>query len=313
MNPPTRWIVTGGAGFLGTNLVNRLSATDGEVVVLSRQVPRWPFIHRGVRVIEQDIREVEAYRHELIPGSVVVHLASASYPGKAETAIESDIQDNLLGTIRLAQACADQGVRAFVFLSSGGAVYGNQSASPIREDVSLQPISAYGAMKISIEQYLRIISTLRGLPVALIRAGNPFGEWHDGQRQGAINVFLRKIAQGEPIEVWGSGDQVRDFIPVEDVADAIRAVGINFMAGCEAYNVGSGIGRSLTQVLSDLARVTGGAPVITHLPARAVDVTSNVLDISKIHAEFGWEPRTSYEDALKKAWEWTRRTWPKTA
>jgi UDP-glucose 4-epimerase len=304
--PPTRWILTGGSGFLGTNFLHASKPEDGEIVVISRHASRWPVARPWIRSIEQDVREIESFRHELLPGSVVVHFASGSYPGKAEKMIESDIQDNVLGTIRLAQACADQGVRSFVFLSSGGSVYGNQTMSPIPEDASPLPISAYGAMKLTIEHYLYIIHHLKGLPVVSLRVGNCFGRWHSGSGQGAVNVFLKKVLERQPIEIWGDGEQIRDYISAEDVCEAIRCVGLQFLSGYDAFNVGTGTGHSLNDILSRIKQATGMAPNVSYFPARSVDVQSNILDTTKIRERFGWQPARPFDAALADVWEWVQ-------
>ncbi|MBU1349032.1 NAD-dependent epimerase/dehydratase family protein [Patescibacteria group bacterium] len=306
MSLPSRWVIVGASGFLGTNLLHALAPEDGEVVAIDRRAARWPVIRDGIRYLERDSREVESYREELVPGAVVVHMASVSYPGKAEQLIESDIQDNVLGTIRLAQVCADRGVRSFIFISSGGAVYGDVSTSPIPEDALTRPVSAYGAMKVSIEHYLHINHHLRGLPVACLRPSNPFGLWHGGSGQGAVNVFLAKMLRGGTIDIWGDGSQVRDFVAAEDVVSAIRTVGLLFASGSETFNVGSGIGRSITEILSETQRVAGVTADIRYLPARSVDVRTNVLDIRKMKERFGWEPTVPFEVALSRACDWSR-------
>lgn len=302
-----RWIITGGAGFLGTNLVQSLSPEEGEVLVIDRFQPRWKVDRPNVRYIEQDVREVESYKHELLPGSVVVHMASNTYPGKAEKAIESDIQDNLLTAVRLANACVDAGVKSFIFLSSGGAIYGDQTTFPIKEDARLSPVSAYGAMKVSVEYYLTVIHHLHGLPTALLRVANPFGQWHRGTGQGAVNVFMKNILDGKTIEIWGAGEQIRDYIPARDVAESIRVVGLGFDAGCEAFNVGTGQGRTLLEILSALEKITGLKPQIIYKPSRGVDVDKNIIDASKIYERFGWKSTTDFETALCETWDWVKR------
>ncbi|MFH1078535.1 MAG: NAD-dependent epimerase/dehydratase family protein [Patescibacteria group bacterium] len=306
MQPPSRWVVIGSSGFLGTNLLRALAPEDGEVIAIDRRPARWPVVREGIQYLERDSREVESYRDMLVPGSVVVHMASISYPGKAEQLIETDIQDNVLGTIRLAQACADRDVRAFIFISSGGAVYGDASCSPIAEDAPTRPVSAYGAMKVSIEHYLHINHHLKGLPVACLRPSNPFGRWHGGSGQGAVNVFLAKMLRASPIDIWGDGSQVRDFVAVEDVVSAIRTVGLSFTSGSETFNVGSGVGRSVAEILEETQRVAGVRAEIRFLPSRPVDVRSNVLDIRKMKECFSWEPTVPFEDALARTCEWSR-------
>lgn len=303
---PSRWIITGGSGFLGANFINSLHDDDGEVVVIDRYASRWPSLRAGLRQVEQDVREVESYADELIKDSVVVHMASSSYPGKAEKVIESDIQDNVLGTVRLAQACADRGVGTFIFLSSGGAIYGDQPATPIKEDANPKPISAYGAMKLTIEHYLSIIHNLRGLPIACLRVSNPFGKWHKGTGQGAINVFMQNVLNGKEIEIWGEGEQLRDYIPAQDVANAIRTVGLRFGSGCEAFNIGTGSGRTLKDVLSEIEKISHQAPKVSFLPARSVDVASNILDSSKMREWFGWQSATPFSTAMEETWNWVK-------
>lgn len=302
--PVRKWIITGGAGFLGTNFLQSSTPEDGEIVVLDRRISKWQVVKPWIRYIDQDVREIEAFRSELEPNSVVVHMASVSYPGKAEHMIESDIQDNVLGTFRFANACADQGVGAFLFLSSGGAIYGDQPMSPIPEEANPKPKSAYGAMKLATEHYLRIINQLRGLPIANLRVANPFGPWHPGVGQGAINVFLHKIINGEEIQIWGDGEQVRDYIPVADACDAIRTIGKKFKQGCEAYNIGTGEGRTLNEVLRVAGVVTGKVPNVKFSQGRVVDVDSNVLDPAKINTQFGCRSETSFDRALEKTCEW---------
>ncbi len=304
---PTRIIVTGGAGFLGTNFLQGAVPTDAEIVVISRHQARWPVQRPNIRYIEQDIRELESYRNELIPGSVVIHMASSTYPGKAEKVIESDIQDNVLGTVRLAQACAEAGVAHFIYLSSGGAIYGDQGVSPIPETAPTVPVSAYGVMKLTVEHYLRVIHNLRGLSVTCLRVSNPFGPWHDGLRQGAINVFLHKAMHGEPIEIWGDGSQVRDFIPVEDVTRVLWMIVRQPRTGYEIYNIGTGKGRSVNEMLEALRLVLKRDIPVKHAPARAVDVAANVLDISKAERELGWKPEADFQASLVALADWASK------
>jgi UDP-glucose 4-epimerase len=304
VSPPIRWVLTGGVGFLGTNLVHALRPEDGEIVIIDRFVPPQEARIPNVTYVEQDVREVEAYRDWIVPGSVIVHMASSSYPGKAERIIEADIQDNIVGTIRLANVSADRGASAFLFFSSGGAIYGNQPSRPVREDANPSPISTYGVMKLATEHYLRVIQTLRGLPVALLRIGNPFGRWHRGEGQGFINVAFEHLRSGKPLEIWGDGSQTRDFVFADDVLGAVRAVGLGFREGCEAFNIGTGVGRSLNEMIDLAGDVSGIRPVVHRLEKRIVDVSENALECGKIKAAFGWAPNTDLKEAMRTTWEW---------
>jgi UDP-glucose 4-epimerase len=303
-NTPTRWILTGGVGFLGTNLVHALRPEDGEIVVIDRSIPHGSLRLPTVQYVEQDVREVESYREWIIPGSVVVHMAASPYPGKAERIIESDIQDNILGTIRLANACVDQCASTLIFFSSGGALYGEQHIQPIREDANPLPISTYGVMKLATEHYLRMGHMLQTLPVAMLRIGNPYGCWHRGQGQGFVNIMFERLRRGKPIIVWGDGSQTRDFIFADDAVRAVRAIGLGFREGCEAFNIGTGIGRSINEMIDLAGAISGIQPIVQRLPKRIVDVTANALDCGKIKSQFDWAPIIDIRDAMRTTWEW---------
>ncbi len=305
-SPPRRWLITGGGGFLGQNLVRVLRPEDGEVVVVARHAPYWPLPSR-VQCLECDVRDVDAYRSFIDPETVVVHLASSSYPGRAELMLEADIQDNILATVRLANACADAHARAFLFASTGGALYGDQGRTAIAESAPTRPVSAYGVLKLSSEHYLRVLNELRGLPIAFLRMSNPFGLWHGRRAQGALNVFAERVRAGEPIDLWGDGSHVRDYVFAEDVAHAIRAVGLGFRSGCEAYHIGSGEGQTLAQMIDALFSFTGRRVPVRSLPRRPVDVAYNVLDCTKIRDAFGWTASTPFVDGMRRTWEWTCR------
>ena len=302
-----RVIVTGGSGFLGTNFLRGMGDRDVEIVVISRRRAQWQVSDPRIRYVEQDVRDLETYRAELTRGSTVIHMASTTYPGSAEKVIESEVQDNVLSSVRLAQACAEAGVAHFIFLSSGGAIYGDQDVSPIPESAHEMPISAYGVMKLSIEHYLRVLNRLRGLRVTSARVGNPFGPWHDGHGQGAINVFLYKALHGESIEIWGDGSQVRDYIPVEDVTTALWAMVDHVPEHFEVYNIGTGVGRTLKQVMEDIGAALEKEINARFSAGRLVDVHSNVLDVRKAKEMLGWEPKMDYQKALTELVLWAKK------
>lgn len=300
------WLIIGGGGFIGTNLLYALADVDADIQVLTRNRPAWQVHGPNIKYIEQDARELDAYRELIQPGSIVIHLASSTYPGKAEKALQADLQDNVLATVRLAQACLEKNVERFIFISSGGAIYGNSdNPTPHSEHDVLEPISAYGVMKMTTEHYLRILSNLYGLRVSILRIANPYGPWHRGRGQGALNVFLEKIRLGEPIEIWGDGQQVRDFVYIGDAVKAIKLAALaQNRPAFDVFNVGSGTGRSLLEILNHLKKITGMEPNVRYLPIRAVDVNYNVLDTKHIQDALGWVPETKFETGLESTWEW---------
>lgn len=300
------WILIGGAGFLGTNLAKMLAVRGEQCIIVDRMHPRWSHDDTLVSFVEADVRDPGAYRSVIKPGSIVVHMAANTYPGKSDGMLESEIEDDALPTVRIANVCADIGAAAFLFCSSGGAIYGEQEVFPIHERVLPVPKSTHGAMKLATEHYLHIISSVRSLPIAMLRIANPYGPWHGGKRQGIVNVAMMAMLKNEPIEIFGDGLNERDYIFTEDVMSAMIAVGMKFRSGCEAFNVGTGTSKTILEMLELISHISGIHPEVRMTPDRGVDVRRNVLDASKIRAATGWYPEVSLEEGLRKTWNWAR-------
>lgn len=309
MTPDTgkRWILIGGSGFLGTNLAKVLSSKGERCLIIDRHPPRWPHDENLVSHVEADVRDPNACRALIEPGSIVVHMAASTYPGKSNGLLEAEIQDDALPTVQLANACADVGADAFLFCSSGGAIYGDQESLPIHERTLPAPKSTHGAMKLATEHYLHIISSVRSLPVAFLRIANPYGPWHGGKRQGIVNVAMMSMLRNEPIELYGDGLNERDYIFTEDVSRAIISVGKTFRNGCEAFNIGTGVSRTLLEMLDIISSITGISPEVRMIPDRGVDVRRNALDCMKIQQHVGWIPEVFLEDGLRQTWDWVQR------
>lgn len=299
----TPWVLIGGSGFLGTNLTHELISRGQSFIIIDRFPPRLD-LPEGSRFFEADVREFGVYASLIQSGSVVVHLAANSYPGASERMLETEIQDDVLPLIRIANHCADVGAAALLFCSSGGAIYGDQDIIPIPEETMLWPKSAHGVMKLTSEHYLRVISMMKGLSIALLRISNPYGLWHSGKKQGIVNVLMSSILRGDPIELYGDGLQARDYLFSSDVASAMYRIGASFRGGSEAFNIGSGIPRTLEDVIQRIFVVTEREVEVVRRNARIVDVRTNALDISKMQKWFGWNPETSFDEGLRKTWEW---------
>jgi len=237
---------------------------------------------------------------------VVFHLISTSVPSTAQADRVLDVQRNLIPSIALMDACVKHNVKKLTFISSGGTVYGLDVAVPTPEDAATNPISAYGATKLAIEKYMGMYSAVYGLSTAIVRLSNPYGRHQTSKNnQGAIRVFMDKMLAGEPISIWGAGDVVRDYIYIDDVSDAL--IKISETEKLHAiYNVGTGRGHDLLQVIAELEKVMDTPARINYLPKRPVDVPTNVLDISKAKREIGWVPRVSLRSGLETMYEWVR-------
>ncbi|RME80500.1 MAG: NAD-dependent epimerase/dehydratase family protein [Caldilineae bacterium] len=312
--PPVRCLVTGGCGFIGSHLVSLLAEQGHEVLVYDRTPPPADL---------QTLPNVRFRQGELIPLlqrpdslrgiQVVFHLAWAHEPESATRHPVGDIEANLVMTVRLLQACVEQGVRRIVFSSTGGAIYGPVRSLPVSEDHPTRPISAYGVTKLAAEKYIQLYHHLHGLEHIILRPSvcygprqNPFG------RQGAVAVFIGRILSGHPIVIFGDGDTiVRDFFHVRDLAHAFLAA-MHASADRAIINVGGGVGITLNQILHHLSQVADSRyPIsVQSAPPRPFDVPRLVLDISRARRLLGWQPRITLEEGLAQTWAWYEKTWP---
>lgn len=299
-------LVLGGGGFIGSHVVDHLARAGHRVRLLDLRPNPHADPPAGVECIWADWTDAPALDRALTGVKAVVHLIGTTWPGRGDGNWAADVRGELAASIRLFQACADNGVRRVVFLSSGGTVYGIPSRIPINEDHPTRPICAYGGLKLAIEHYLHLSHHVSGLEYVILRGANVYGERHDLNRsQGAVNVFLRRLARNEPIELWGDGRVIRDYLYVGDL---VRAIGLALTTPLQAgvFNVGSGQGVALTDLLAACAVETGLTPQIQVRPGRGCDVPANVLAIDRIRAELGWRPEVTLADGLARTWRWTK-------
>jgi len=297
-------LVLGSGGFLGSHLVEILLAADHEVVAYGRSMPgliplQWRE-HPRLTMLQGVFDDPDAMAHGLEDCDAAVHLVSGSLPQTSNLDPIGDVEFNLIGTLRFLALARKAGLQRLIFVSSGGTVYGKPQQVPIPEHHPTLPICSYGITKLSIEQHLALEHELHGLGYRIIRLANPYGERQRTQAtQGAIAVFLGKVLRGEPIELWGDGSTVRDFIHVTDSMAAVMAL-LSYEGDERVFNVGSGEGYSLIRVLETIEGVTGISPKLTMGPARSCDVASNVLCIEKARLELQWQPLISLEEGIRR-------------
>jgi UDP-glucose 4-epimerase len=296
-------VVLGGAGFIGSHLVERLLAAGHAVRVfdLADPGPSGGFPRRGdVEWVRGDFLEAEDARRAIAGCGAAFHLAWTSLPKSSNEDPAADVEHNIAGTVRVLEAWRRAGGGKFVFISSGGTVYGVPRTVPITEEHPTNPLSSYGITKLAIEKYLELYRVLHALDYCVLRVANPYGERQRiASGQGAVTTFLHRAHRGEPIDIWGDGHVVRDYLYVGDVADAlVRALA--YKGERRVINVGSGIGRDLNEVVAAIERVLGRPVARRHTPGRNFDVPANVLDISVARAELGWQPATAFEDGLAR-------------
>lgn len=290
-------LVLGGASFIGSALIERLIKLGYSITAIDRY---WPRKDPNVACIVGDVFD-PALLDETMPGhDVVIHLVSTTVPATSNKSPIFDCETNVIGTLRILDAMVENGLGNIIFASSGGTAYGIPDVQPINELSANFPISAYGIGKVTIEKYLYLYSYLYGLHATSLRISNPFGPGQDPEKgQGVIAAFTYRAIRNLPIEIWGDGSVVRDFIYIDDVVDA-------FVASIESnklftiLNIGLEKGYSLLDVL-DLLQVKLGHNIpVEFRPSRNCDVPSIILDTQKAQSEIGWTPQHSFEQGLEK-------------
>lgn len=295
-------LVFGGAGFIGKHLCSRLAFLGHRVRVFNRPSlsGNWPDI-AGVEWLPGDFTNPEETASVLDGAEVVFHLVSTTLPKSSNDSPVVDLKDNVVSTLHLLDRVVKMKKRPkIVFISSGGTIYGIPRQIPIPEIHPIDPICAYGVGKLSIEKYLSLYRYLHGLEYRILRIANPYGENQSVfSGQGAISVFLKKAFQEETIEIWGDGSVIRDYIYIDDAIDSLIKI-INY-DGCERiFNIGSGQGYSLNNLVKMIEQLLGKHVERRYLPSRQFDVPVNVLDIALAQNELEWSPKTSLYDGLQK-------------
>lgn len=300
--------VIGGAGFIGRAVVAELLAQGRQVLVLGREPAPEPPLPAGVRYVHSPADDGGAALKQAL-GEVdeVVDLAYATVPGTSFQDPVNDILVNLPEAVRLFELAATLPLKKFVWISSGGTVYGRTTAEHIPETHPTLPLSPYGITKLAIEKYAHMYFESKSLPIVCVRPSNAFGE---GQRtysgQGFIATAVASILDGRALTLFGEQGTIRDYLHVADVAAGIVAALLHGRPG-EVYNLGSSQGLTNRQVLdylAPLAAETGHAVQINVQPPRPFDVPANVLDCTKLRAETGWQPRLTFAQALAQTWAW---------
>lgn len=250
----------------------------------------------------------EADQQKAVAGvSVVFHLISTTIPATSNRNPLYDVETNMITSVRLLDLAREAGVSRVVFLSSGGTVYGRPERLPIPEDHPTEPLVSYGVVKLAVEKYVALYHRLHGMSYRILRLSNPYGPRQDtAGAQGAASVFLDRAHAGRPIEIWGDGSVVRDYIYVDDAVEGILAATASG-GDTGLYNIGSGRGVSLTELVEAIAGVAGRKLEVRYEESRPFDVPANVLDIGRAERELGWVPRTSLAEGLRRTWEWLER------
>jgi UDP-glucose 4-epimerase len=298
-----RALVTGGAGFIGSHIAQRLLGAGHEVVVLdnfsSGSRANVLAIGSGARVVEGDVRDLSVVEASAFSCEVVFHQAAiVSVPYSVEHPQEShDV--NIQGTLNVLQAARKVGARRLVFASSA-AIYGEEPTLPKTETMRPEPMSPYGVEKITGEHYLATWSKLFGVETVALRYFNVFGPRQDPRSpySGVISVFVDRILGGRPITFFGDGSQCRDFVYVANVVDANLLAATRPGVSGRAYNVACGKRTTLVELASLVERAAGRTVERVFAEPRAGDIRESVADIARARAELGYSPAITVEAGL---------------
>ena len=307
-------LLFGGAGFIGTNLAIHLSQDpQNEITVADRDSSFFRHIEKlGLPNVQTAVFDFSADGNfdSLLAGQdIVYHLVSTSMPTNSNRHIPEELKANVLLSANLFEACVCQKIGKLVFISSGGTVYGKESACPLSEETPTNPISSYGVQKITIEKLLYLYHYIHGLDYRIIRLANPYGPYQRPNGVlGVVTTFVWKAIRSEWIEVYGDGSVVRDFIYIDDAIRGILNI-VNGNGRKHVYNLGSGRGINIRQVLETIEKVLNRPMNVKYTEARPVDVPVNYLDISRYEKEFGPLNPISLEEGIRKTAEFMRTTW----
>jgi UDP-glucose 4-epimerase len=298
------YVVIGANGFLGSHLVDALVRSGRRVRAFDRFSARPRFAtSNAVDLIQGDFLNRADVVEAVDGASTVFHFLSSSTPATAVGDVGYDLRTNVLPTLELLDICASAGVERFFFASSGGTVYGRTlSDQPSCEGSPTRPISPYGVGKVVIETHLDYFRRERALETVALRIANPYGPRQDGKRaQGLIPIALRHVRDGEPVRLFGDGTMVRDYLHVEDLMTMLMRV-VDGPARYGVYNLGSGEGISVAQVLDVIRHVTATDFVVERCDQPRTFVPSAVLDVARFEAEFGPRVHRSLYEGIEQVW-----------
>lgn len=303
-----RCLVLGGNGFLGSWVVDQLVERGHEVTVFDRFTrAEANYTSEGVRAVVGQFEDPEALRAALAGQDYLFHFLSTTTPMTAESAPTLDLSTNVAYSVTLFELAVAAGVSRVYFASTGGAMYGNSETERLAEATVPAPVSPYAIGKLAIEGYLRYYGRTHGLESVTYRISNPYGpRQHPHKKQGVIPIFLERIARGETLDVVGTGSSIRDYLYAEDAARMIVDT-VDRTVDHSLYNIASGIGVSLDEIV-DLARDITGMPVkIEHRPAPTTFMEKVVLDPSRYRGEFGDRVLVPLREGMTRTWHDTRR------
>ena len=311
-----RLLVAGGAGFIGSHIVDAALAAGWAVeVVDDLSTGKRENLPAGVKLHRLDVRGPEARRLVAEGGFDLLNIQAAQVDVRVSVRDpHRDLDINILGLTNLLEGVAAGGIRRVVWASSGGVLYGDADTIPSPEATAKRPVSPYGVSKLAGEHILRVMGALRGFEVAALRYANVYGPRQDPHGEaGVCAIFGGRLLGGEGLTVFGTGAQTRDYVFVTDVARAnLRALTVPLPApdgdpDTIAFNIGTGVETTVLALAELMGKAAGVAPQVTLAPARAGELDRSCLDAAKAKARLGWTPAVTLPEGAAALFEWMRK------
>jgi UDP-glucose 4-epimerase len=295
-------LVLGATGFLGTNLIEKLAEHGHEIQTYSNNQNYSS--HFVKEYFAGNFIKGDNLANALDGIDVVYHLISTSLPSLPFNRSSEDVSDNLISTIRLLNLMAEAGNQKIIFASSGGTIYGDSTEPLLDESHPTNPICSYGISKLSIEKYIQLFTLNSSVSAVNLRVSNAYGKHHRiGRGQGLINTLCHNVSKGQPIEIWGDGKIVRDYLHVDDVSNALLAslkdTGRNL-----TVNISSGSGLSVNQIAEKILTITDSKAEVIYHPSRKFDVQQCVLSNHLAKDVLGWEPTVGIDEGILRTYQW---------
>ena len=298
-------LVLGAAGFIGKNLAIKLSEFENnEITLVDRKLEYFDTL-KEINLSNTEFKELNFdtdtdFDSILHDKEIVYHLISTTNVSNSNKKIAEEITDNVIATTKLLDACVRCKIKKVIFISSGGTVYGSNPNCPLNEDDQTYPISSYGLQKITIEKLLYLYKHTYGLNYKVIRLANPYGPYQSTNGTlGVITTFIYKSLKNDPIHIYGDGSIVRDFIYIDDAINGILNI-TNDESQFDTFNLGSGIGKSIKEILELIEDKLNMKPNIIFKPARLGDVPVNYLDISRYEKLYGKANLINLEEGIRR-------------
>jgi UDP-glucose 4-epimerase len=294
---------------LGSHLAEGLLSQNNDVIIFDhfkRGSNNLEKITEQITLITGDFNDERSVADALSDVDYVFHYISSTTPATAIHNPVYDIKSNVIPSVKLLQIAVKSGVKKIIFASSGGTVYGDPERVPVKESFPLNPQTPYAISKVAIERYLNYFYRNYGLDYLTIRYSNPYGERQNPYgNQGVIPIFLNKIKNEEKPTIYGDGNSFRDYIYIKDAIDATLKL-MDLHNPDKIFNVGSGKGTSLNELVSIMSQITGKTILPEFVDNSGIYLSKIVLDISKVTRDTGWTPKVSLREGIQKTWEGIR-------